>query len=421
MQVLDEVRQELTEAAITDVPEVLGRIKHAFDVFDTQSLLLQTSFDNLKRDLADANRELNAKNETLSGKLEEVRQLSSRLECILESLADGVLVVDSACCIDRCNPIAEKLLGQPRPMIEGRPYTEVMNGLGNHDAIQAALTTGRVTLDEQRRDRDSQGGCRYVMASSAPIRSRGRIIGAVEVLRDVTELRTLEERVQHQRRMAALGEMAASVAHEIRNPLGTIEGFARLLKSDLDREEATEHSRLASKIVAGAQNLNYVITNLLTYARPMSLQCERFSVRSLHESVRDVVLESARTSGVGLTVDDPGGEAVALGDVRQIRQVLINLGRNAVESCEAGGEVSLVYGGGAGAVWRVMDTGCGIAAEDLSRLFDPFFTTKQGGTGLGLSLCHKIVSAHGGEIEVKNRETGGTEFKVIIPQHGGEA
>jgi signal transduction histidine kinase len=68
-----------------------------------------------------------------------------------------------------------------------------------------------------------------------------------------------------------------------------------------------------------------------------------------------------------------------------------------------------------------MDTGCGIAAEDLSRLFDPFFTTKQGGTGLGLSLCHKIVSAHGGEIEVKNRETGGTEFKVIIPQHGGEA
>ncbi|HBA84865.1 MAG TPA: hypothetical protein DCZ95_12295 [Verrucomicrobia bacterium] len=403
-----------------DTPEVLSRIRSAFELFDSQSALLRSSFENLKQDLAKANEQLNVKNKALSGKVEELQQMSSRLHCILESLADGVLVVNTQLHVERCNPAAENLLNLPRSFVEGRPYADITNGLGNVEKLTVAIEQGRTVLDEQRSSVDARGRRTIVLASVAPIRSAtGTILGAVEVLRDVTPLRALEERVQHQKRMAALGEMAASVAHEIRNPLGTIEGFARLLKHDLDLAGQPEHSRLSSKIIEGAQNLNYVITNLLTYARPMQLQYETFEVSTLFNSVSDVLADGAAVHGVNLQLNMPEPLFRLNGDIRQLRQVLINLGRNAIDACPKGGHVSL---DGTlqkkDVLFTVSDDGSGIAPEDLSSIFDPFFTRKEGGTGLGLSLSHKIVGAHGGEILVNSKLDAGTIVKVVLPQLG---
>ncbi|MFH0880985.1 MAG: ATP-binding protein [Lentisphaerota bacterium] len=401
-------------------PDVLLRIRNAFELFDSQSAMLRTSFESLKKDLALANEELSVKNKALSGKVEELQQMSSRLHCILESLADGVLVVNTHSHIERCNPAAEQLLGLPRSGIEGRPYIAVMNGLGNRQELADVLEKGRTILDQQRSSVDIRGRRTIVLASVAPIRApTGSILGAVEVLRDVTQIRALEERVQHQKRMAALGEMAASVAHEIRNPLGTIEGFARLLKHDLDLGGQPEPSRLASKIIEGAQNLNYVITNLLTYARPMSLQYEQFDTAVLLNSVREVLEGNATERQVNLQVNLPAERLDMQGDIRQLRQVLINLGRNAIEACAKGGHVSLDTATRDGsAVMTVSDDGCGIAPEDVSCIFDPFFTRKEGGTGLGLSLCHKIIEAHGGEITVNSKVGAGTILRVALPRFG---
>ena len=403
------------------VPKMLLSIRHAFEQFDDQSARLEASFERLQENLAAANRELNAKNRILSGKVAELQQVSSRLHCILESLADGVLVVNHHYRIERCNPAAEHLLGLDRIRIERQPYRKVMKAYGSMRRLRAAVEKGTITLDEQRASVSVGDASRVVLASVAPIRGAGgSILGAVEVLRDVTKLRMLEERVHHQKQLAALGEMAASVAHEIRNPLGTIEGFARLLRRDLEHMGQSDTSRLASKIIEGAVNLNYVITNLLTYARPMTLAAESILVTSMLDELRDVLDPYAKEHGVAMRVALPNEPMPLRADARQLRQVLINLCRNAVEACDREGTVELrAYAQKRRAVFEVWDNGVGIAPEEQTSIFNPFYTTKQAGTGLGLSLCHKIVEAHGGEIRVSSQPGQGTTFTVCILQEEG--
>lgn len=410
----------MEDAVLTgEVSDAVLKIKSAFEVFDSQSALLQSSYEDLKTNLAKSHMELNFKNMELSEKVLELREMSSRLQCILESLTDGVLVVDDNLRVERCNPAAEALLGLPREKIEGRLYEEIMNGLGNVARLNSAMKSNNSFLDDQRVHVDADGVEVVVLASAAPIQSQnGEVIGVVEVLRDVTELRMLEEKVNCQKRMAALGEMAASVAHEIRNPLGTIEGFARLLKRDL--EDQPDHLRLASKIVEGAQNLNYVITNLLTYARPMNLNNESFAVTRLLSEVRDLMVDRASRAGVRVAVNETTEPLSCEGDICQLRHVLVNLGMNAIEACSEGGHVSISSFRRSGrSVFSVTDDGLGMSKGDLQRIFDPFFTKKQGGTGLGLSLCHKIVSAHGGEIQVASEPGCGSVFEVILPTKRG--
>jgi PAS domain S-box-containing protein len=402
-----------------DVPSELERIREAFGLFDAQSRQLQSTFDTLQKELAQANRELNAKNLALSQKVDELQAMTSRLHCILQSLTDGVLVVGRDLVVERCNAAAERLLGLPRSEIEGRPYAEVARDEAAVRAIEDALERGRTLTDRQRRYADAHGRTVEILDGVAPVLAPdGAILGAIEVLRDMTELRALEARVRHQERMAALGEMAASVAHEIRNPLGTIEGFARLLRRDL--EDQPNHRRLADKIVQGAQNLNYVITNLLTYVRPMSLQSETFDAGRLLASAVEGLGAGPAARQVRVEVEPPEPPVAVHGDIRQLRQVLLNLGLNAVEASGPGQTVRLAaFRTDTGVHFQVRDEGCGIQADAIPRLFDPFFTTKQGGTGLGLSLCHKIVAAHNGRIDVQTQEGRGSTFEVILPHTGG--
>ncbi|MEI6808159.1 MAG: ATP-binding protein [bacterium] len=410
-----------TRLGVDGTTDVFGRVRSAFAAFDSQSSVLQAAFDNLKKNLAAANTELQAKNSVLAEKVLELQQMSSRLRGILTSISDGVLVVNADLVIEHCNPAAQAVIGPQKGNVVHRQYHEVMNGLGNQDALMDAIVSGRTRMHEQRSCTREDGSRIHVLASVSPMRMLdGEVFGAVEVLQDVTHLRLLEERMQHQKRMAALGEMAASVAHEIRNPLGTIEGFARLLRQDLDREKQTSHSRMASKIIEGTQNLNYVITSLMTYVRPMALQCAPFDVATLLESTEELLVGLARQTGVKLNVSKQAG-IVPSADIRQIRQVLVNLGRNAIEACApSGGEVAILCRLCASeVVFDVIDNGCGIMDEDLPHLFDPFFTRKEGGLGLGLAMSHKMVAAHGGEIMFGRREgQSGTVATVRLPQMG---
>jgi PAS domain S-box-containing protein len=409
----------IVEAIVDDdaVSGTLTRIQEAFSVFERQSSTLRSSYEHLEQDLSEANRQLNSKNRTLEVNVEELRQVSSRLSCILESLTDGVLVVGCDMTVERCNPTLAAILGQGRDALEGVPYAAIDSPLLDADRVSDVLTTGLPTEDEQRLGSDAAGRPVIVLAGAAPILTvDGDILGVVEVFRDMTQIHQLEERISCQKRMAALGEMAASVAHEIRNPLGTIEGFARLLKRDL--AEQPDSLRLASKIVEGAQTLNYVITNLLTYARPMLLQCELFSVNRLLLETRDYLEAKAATANVTLDVDMPGEDVVANGDIRQLRQVLLNIGANAVEACEEeGGHVRMAFACEAGTdQFVITDNGCGVPADEKNRIFDPFFTRKHGGTGLGLSLSHKIIEAHGGAIVIRDGDGNGTVFVVSLPR-----
>lgn len=402
-------------ASASNMSSAVESIREAFGIFEVQSAVLRQSYESLKSDLAEANRKLSDKNEALSNKVAELGEVSGRLECVLESLTDGVLVVDRNLRVERCNAAAAALFGRERCGLEGHLYEEVTLGLGNLAAIRDAIEHGHSIMGQPRSHTDRDGYKVDLLAGVAPIRTAdGSVPGAVEVLQDVTALRRLETLAKHRERLASLGEMAASVAHEIRNPLGTIEGFARLLKRD--SEGQPNAYRLASRIVEGAQNLNYVITNLLTYARPMSLTCESFSVERLLTETREVLIDKATRTKAELQMDVASQDFQAYGDVRQLRQVLLNLGLNAIEACAEGGVVKIeARRSGRTVRFVVVDNGCGMTPADQEKIFDPFFTNKQGGTGLGLSLCHKIVEMHSGKISVESQLGAGSRFEVIIP------
>lgn len=394
----------------------LASVQAAFEIFERQSRKLETAYRGLELDLAQSNANLHEKNRELTARNTELREVSSRLESVIESLTDGLLVIGLDGHVERSNAAATRMIEGGIP--DGARFTDVIRMKDAELFLNRVLQDGIPVPDQSWTIRKAESGGCCLLFSLAPVTAPdGSILGAICNLRDVTELRRLEKRLQSQERLAALGEMAASVAHEIRNPLGTIEGFARLLRRDLEAMPAP--LRLAEKIVAGAQNLNYVITNLLTYARPMRLIISDEPLSSLFESCRDTLQDRASRAGVTLSIDPPPAGTMLRADHRQLTQALLNLGINAIEACEPEGVVRVwATTNFHSVILHVSDSGCGMSPELITKMFDPFFTSKEGGTGLGLSLTRKISDMHGGDISVTSVPGKGSEFTIELSKTG---
>ncbi len=235
----------------------------------------------------------------------------------------------------------------------------------------------------------------------------------------VAELsRELEEKnreLRRKNRLAILGEMAACMAHEIRNPLGGIELYAGLLRRDVGDDP--DKAALADKLLAGSRHLNALVTDMLAFTngvepRPVPGSPRRTAGEALDLAMHEVTRKR-------LTVDRRHGAETAEVpfDPELIRRVLLNLVLNAAQAMAAGGTLTLeTSADAAGARWSVADTGPGLSDEAMEKLFTPFYTNKAKGTGLGLALAHRIVEAHGGRIEVENRPGTGARFTVVVPR-----
>jgi signal transduction histidine kinase len=256
--------------------------------------------------------------------------------------------------------------------------------------------------------------------------ARGRAIGATLFFKDLTRVEQLEERERLRDRLAALGEMAAAIAHEVKNPLAGIEVMAGILKRQLPASEDAQ--TILADIIKEAKMANAIVLEVLDFVRPIRLQVEHIALPDVIRDAITMAESHAMRGDVQVAIDVPAGLPTVQGDPHQLRQLFTNLLTNAFEALGGAGAVRISAAGieaeepapgveRAGAMLQVVvaDDGPGVPPEVVDRIFSPFFTTKPQGSGLGLAIVRKIVDAHDGRIDVSSKVGGGTTFRVTVP------
>jgi len=343
--------------------------------------------------------------ETLATTRKAAADLLTLHEDIVRSLASGLITIAPDGIILTANVAAADILGQP-PVLAGQPIDRLMPGLS------ALIATG---LGELRRADLQLAADLTVGVTVSPLRDvKNQVIGRVVNFQDLTELRRLEVQSRRSERLAMIGQLAAGIAHEIRNPLASISGSVELLRqgpspSDDDRT-------LMAIVHREIQRLNVLIGDLLDYANPRPPQPVDFDLGVMVEETLQVARREQAFASIELafSVDRP---LPLHADPAKLRQVLWNLLRNAADAAALGGRhVRVDARREPGATTLVVaDDGPGIPADQLTRIFDPFFTTKAKGTGLGLATCHAIVAEHGGHIDAASQPGQGTRMTVSLP------
>lgn len=385
-------------------PEERALLQAAFRSFDEAAQTLQQSYDALSARVEQMDVELAYSNEALRRQLSENEAMRAHLDGILESLSTGVLVVDAFDVIRRANQAAEAMLGATDLELRGRVASQVLAALG-------------VSICDQPQRVDKA----VVSISQVPLHhASGGDASHLIMIQDVTRIYQLEEQLQRKDRLSAMGELIGRIAHEIRNPLGSVELFASMLQRDLTQDS---HGKCyAEQISQAVRSMDRLLTNLLLYTRPARMARRWHLTQPL---INECLQQAAHTITkvpieVRLTIDE-GIDCLWCHD-GQLKQVIVNLLINAGQAMPAGGILTISLQeepcqtlGMAAVRLAVTDTGVGIDQVNRSRMFDPFFTTKDEGTGLGLAIVHSIVEAHQGRIEVESAIGRGSTFAIILP------
>lgn len=377
----------------------LQELMKAMDYFNEQSRRLTESYAKLEDEVANLNLALDEKNRYLTN--------------ILESISNGVLGLDADGTITVVNRAAkEMLLIQHDDDILGRNiwhlsiFSDILDSCEDltSDHLQNFSRQATLYLPGQKR--------RVIEYNLTPLEGSA---GTILYFRDLTRIIELEQQAARNEKLAAMGEMAANIAHEIRNPLGSIELFASLLFRDL--ADDSKKQQLAANIVSGVRNLNSVISNLLLFTRNLSIQKETFDATALLDEVLKFSEHLKYKKNIR-TIREVAAGVELHGDFDLLNQVLLNLVQNAVNAIEESGTIALTVERDTDSdacVLRVEDDGKGMDQETLRKIFIPFYTTRARGTGLGLSIVNRIVEAHGGVLNVESQEGLGTTFTIKLP------
>lgn len=331
-------------------------------------------------------------------------------EHLMENMPAGLIAIDGAGEVTACNAAAESLLDVRASSLIGRPLGEEVPPTWRE--MIGDVKGGKETMVREMVYQRPDGGT-VILDVTASRLEGAESEGILLLIRDVTEIRTLRNEIDRHRRLAALGDLAAGVAHEIRNPLSSIKGFAVYFRERYGND--TEDGRIASIMIEEVERLNRVITNLLDLAKPLKPHFMTIPIGEVINHTLELITDLARQRAISI-VTDLAEACNGPGDRDQLGQVLLNLFLNALEAMEEGGILTVACRRrGAYLLIRVSDTGPGIPPQDWERIFDPYFTTKAGGTGLGLAVAARIVEAHGGEIKVESPPGQGATFIVSLP------
>jgi len=350
---------------------------------------------------------------------ENYKILKEYNENILASIASGVLVVDMDGVVTTFNREASKILRIPQTAIVGKNIDELPQLSALAGYLKQALDSGRqFQLQELRMAIDKDREVVLTVSVSILREQTPRSNGAIAVFQDITATRALEEKVKQTEKLAVLGEMAAVMAHEIRNPLNAIAGFAQLLQAKKDVEPKV--AQFVEIIVQEAFRIDAIISDILDFAHRKKLSLAEVRIEEIIRKITQNGYLARDDQEVVLKVNLAPDLPAIKGDAVRLERALVNLVNNAREAVERKGEVIIEaapekQGGRDGVRISVSDNGQGIPPEMMEKIFQPFFTTKSRGTGLGLAIIQRIVEEHQGRISVKSRPGVGTAFSIFLP------
>lgn len=371
--------------------------------------------------------------------LQSLGSLSRYTENILQSIVAGVIGLDRSGGVVMWSPAAERILGLGAAEATGADLPGLARRVagkqgaapgGSLESLAAVarrvLADGEPVLEQELRLEPPGAPPRVLLASCTPLRSAdAELMGAVLLVEDVTERRRMDERMRQMSQLAAVGHLAANVAHEIRNPLSAIKTAAQFLSSEYGSEELI--AQFAGIIDEECDRLGKVATDFLTYARPTEPDLRRVSLIAVVESALAAAAPEMAQRSITMEWQPPRGLPRVWADPDAMRQVLVNLLLNAAQAIVQDGQVTVAVNvardapGGRSVEVVVSDTGPGIPPGQIERIWTPFFSTKTKGTGLGLSIVRKTVEAHGGQIWAESGRPGGASFHLRLPCARGNA
>lgn len=352
--------------------------------------------------------QLNLVGEQLKEKARDVRLLKNLNDLILQNISLGMLTIDQDENVIQSNPQAYRLTGTyQNPNESGKKLSFFFPDL----KFQSDLSEFDHVLDRE-------GEKRVFKMNLSPLRDEeGTPQGSILSFQDQTHFRNLEKRVRQSEKMAAIGQLAAGIAHEIRNPLAGISGSIQLLQNNAQDMEPEQTAKLMAIVLREIDRLNLLITEFLDYARPEAPMEDHVDLSKLVEEIRWVLSNDSRYKSVPIEVSADKDEVTILGNRDKLKQAFLNIIVNAVQACET---VSLarvkirVRREGQRVHVAIQDSGSGMKPEMKERIFEPFFTTKSKGTGLGLAVTHSILNSHHAEVTVESELGQGTEFNLYF-------
>jgi len=399
-------------ATVPHQPELISleerSLVRAFALFTDAAAALERSYTQLQGEVVGLRRELEESNRDLSRSLEQNHRMQQHLDRIVEGLPCGVLVVEVGGQVSVANPAARKLLGVPEEVsfavLDQLPEwaSELLDRTSAEGKeLEYACAQGETEWLAVRRAQlpDSEGG------------------STIFILRDASEAKRLEQAQDSLRRRQALAEMSALLAHEIRNPLGSLELFAGLLA---EAELSEEPRQWVAHLRAGLRMLSATVNNVLHFHSPPLLELEFTDLGPMLGALEEFLRPLAQQANVEVGLEHHLDGVLVPADHHRLEQVVLNVALNAFRFMPQGGKLKItgaVQGEEESRVARVQisDSGPGIAVEHLERIFEPGFTTRPGSPGLGLAVCKTIVEQHGGNITVSSQPGSGTTFTLQLP------
>ena len=401
-----------------------------FDSFNTYAQKLECSYQQLQCRVKEIDREMAYTNECLNEKVQELDNLTRFLNSILGSMHSSVVAIDTDGRIMTFNKVAEGTLNVIARDVLGKDIRSALGHIAGFVDLLLESLSKRKNIDNVKRMIEiDDGKIMYIESSTSVLKDEnGVITGVVEIFQDLSEICELKGRLNKANDLVSVGTMAASIAHEIRNPLNGIEGFACLLERELAcptksfRREG-DSLRLVKHIIKGTKNINKIVTDLLFLARPIKLNLRKYELSKIidkallfayqelsHKGGRDIQIEKDYDSCDDLVLCDPD----------RLQQAFLNILLNAIQSMPEGGRIKIfTRKSDTNDMPKIqigfVDTGNGINDSVIERIFEPFFTTKDDGTGLGLAIVRKIIELHEGRINIISEHKKGTTILVNLP------